>query len=104
MRKVIVLVSALHLAGPAFAQPDRAPQAAPPKAEQPDATPTPEMCSALMGRHMEGQPPHGHSHGHDRMGPMTWQNGKPMTAAEIEKMHRECAVRMHNPAAPATPR
>lgn len=54
MRKIIILFSALLLAGPAFAQPDRAPQAAPPKAERPDATPTPETCSALMGRHMGG--------------------------------------------------
>ena len=103
MRKVmLVLASASLLAGPALAQPDRAPQAAPPKAERPDGTLTPEMCRALMRRHMGEQPPH--NHGHDRMGPMTWPNGKPLTAAELEKMHRECAARMHSPAAPATPK
>ena len=103
MRKaILVLVSASLLAGPAFAQQDRTPRGAPPKTERTDAAPTPEMCRALMSRHMEGRPPNGH--GHERMGPMTWPDGKPLTAAEMERMHRDCAAKMHNPASPPPPR
>ncbi|HVK41276.1 MAG TPA: hypothetical protein VM471_02255 [Phenylobacterium sp.] len=35
-----------------------------------------------------------HDHGREKTGAPTWPNGKPLSAAEMEKMHKTCAEMM----------
>lgn len=89
----IAAAAAALLAGPALAQGQHAQHHPPPAAAQdPTAAPTHEMCKSLMGRQMEGKAVH--DHGRDKTGAMTWPDGKPLTAAEMEKMHKACAEKM----------
>jgi hypothetical protein len=96
---VLALASVSLLAGPALAQQDHAQHHPAPAAAQADAAPTHEMCKSVMGRKMEGKPVH--DHGRDKTGAATWPNGKPLTAAEMEKMHKVCAEKMGKADAPA---
>lgn len=97
---ILTAAAALLLASPAFAQQDHS-------AHHPDATaapaasegtPTHEMCKSVMGRKMDGKP--AHDHGRDKTGAVTWPNGKPLSAAEMEKMHKTCAEKMLKADAP----
>jgi len=99
MRQVIpalAFAAAAVLAGPAFAQQDHAahhPAAgAATDAAESGPAPTHEMCKSVMGRKMDGKPVH--DHGRDKTGAVTWPNGQPLTAAEMEKMHKTCAEKM----------
>ncbi len=56
------------------------------------ADPTHEQCKAVMGNKMDNKQPH--DHGRDKTGMMTWPNGKPLTKAEMDKMHEKCAAKM----------
>lgn len=58
---------------------------------------THEMCKAVMGPKMDGKAVH--DHGRDKTGAATWPNGKPLTAAEMEAMHKQCADKMEEKAA-----
>lgn len=101
MRPLVFAAAAtLLLAGPAFAQQDHA-------AHHPDASAAPaaseeapshEMCKSVMGRKMDGKPVH--DHGRDKSGAVTWPSGKPLSAAEMEKMHKTCAEKMQKADAP----
>lgn len=57
-----------------------------------DATPTHEMCKAVMGKQMDPRAVHEHSR--EKSGVAMWPNGKPPSEAEMEKMHKACAERM----------
>jgi hypothetical protein len=99
MRTLLVLTAAAALAAaPAFAQQplktDPAPggpaaSAAPSGTETP---PTHEMCKTVMGAKMDAK--HPHDHGRDKTGAPTWPNGKPLSKAEMDKMHQQCAARL----------
>lgn len=103
MRTFLIAVTAAVAlaAGPSFAQPDHAAHHPAPAAPAttaadakaaPDAAPTHEMCMAVMGKQMDAKPVHEHSR--DKSGIATWPNGKPLTKAEMEKMHKACAEKM----------
>lgn len=90
MRQMLFAAVALATcaAGPVFAQQDHAGH----HPDQAAAVPTHEMCKSVMGKKMDGKP--GHDHGRDKTGAPTWPNGKPLSAAEMEKMHKTCAEMM----------
>jgi hypothetical protein len=93
MRRLFLsLAAASMLAGPALAQQDHAAHHPAAAEAQAQATPTHEMCQSVMGRQMAGKPVH--DHGRDKTGAATWPNGKPLTAAEMEAMHKKCAEKM----------
>jgi len=84
----IASIFALSASGVALAQDDHA-------AHHPNdaaATPTHEMCKSVMGKAMDPKAPH--DHGRDKTGAPTWPNGKPLTKAEMEQMHKTCADKM----------
>ena len=88
MRRLLIATLALGAMSvtPALAEP-----AAPPSAAKAD-TPTHEMCKSVMGRKMEPRQPH--DHGRDKTGAATWPNRKPLTKAEMTRMHEQCAKKM----------
>lgn len=86
---ILSAAAATLLTGPALAQDRHAGHHPAPAA---DASPTHEMCKSVMGRQMDGKP--GHDHGRDKTGAATWPNGKPLTPAEMKKMHEVCAEKM----------
>ncbi|KRA64909.1 hypothetical protein ASD89_19640 [Caulobacter sp. Root656] len=90
MRRTFIVVTALAAlaAGPALARQDHAEH----HPDQAAPAPTHEMCKSVMGKQMDGKP--GHDHGRDETGAPTWPNGKPVSAAEMEKMHKTCAEMM----------
>lgn len=89
---IIFAISAAFGAGPAFAQSDHSAHHPPAKAAEADAAPTHEMCKSVMGRKMDGKP--AHDHGRDKTGVPTSPTAKPLSAAEMEKMHKTCAEMM----------
>jgi hypothetical protein len=93
MRTLIITLAAaaLLVAGPGLAQPKSA--AAPPAPQaSTDTAPTHEMCKAVMGTKMDAKQPH--DHGRDKTGAPTFPNGKPLTKAEMEKMHKQCEAKL----------
>lgn len=96
MRTLIIAATFAALAGgPALAQDAHAghhPAPAATPAQDPAPGPTHEVCKSVMGRQMEGKAVH--DHGRDKTGAVTWPNGKPLTAAEMENMHQKCAEKM----------
>lgn len=100
MRPLVFAAAALLIAGPAFAQQDHKAHHpdAPAAATASEATATHEMCKSVMGKKMDGKPVH--DHGRDKTGAVTWPNGKPLSAAEMEKMHKTCAEKMQKADAP----
>lgn len=62
------------------------------------AEPTHEMCKSMMGRKMDGKAMHDHSaeKGAARP-PLT----KPLSKAEMDRMHAKCAARMAAESEPA---
>lgn len=55
-------------------------------------TPTHEMCKSVMGHKMDARQPH--DHGRDKTGAATWPHGKPLTKAEMQRMHEKCAKKI----------
>ena len=99
---VIAAALAALAAGPALAQDPHAghhPAPAAGAAQDPTTAPTHEMCKSVMGRQMHGKD--AHDHGRDKTGAVTLPNGKPLSAAEMEKMHKVCAEKMKSAEAPA---
>jgi len=101
MRQIFIPLAAVAAlaAGPSLAQQaypaHHAETAAAPAAESkatPDAAPTHEMCKAMMGKQMD--PKAVHEHSREKGGPVMWPNGKPLTKAEMQKMHQQCAAKM----------
>jgi hypothetical protein len=86
----ILASAALLTAGSALAQ--QKPTPAPSPQASTDAAPTHEMCKAVMGSKMDAKQPH--DHGRDKTGAPTFPNGKPLTKAEMEKMHKQCAAKL----------
>jgi hypothetical protein len=72
------------VAGPAFGQP--AAPVAPPASDQAAMH---EKCKATMGARMDAKRPHEHSA--DKQGISGHPRGVPLTKAEMEKMHEQCA-------------
>lgn len=89
---------ALLAAAPAFADDSHHPgDPAPATTPVPDAAPPAdakmrEMCMAMMGDRMDPKAPM-------TMGAMTGPDGKPMSMADMEAMHKKCAAMM-----PMTPK
>ncbi|HEY9236307.1 MAG TPA: hypothetical protein VIP08_14890 [Phenylobacterium sp.] len=97
MRPLMFVVAAAALfTSPAYAQEDHATHQPAAAAEAP--APTHETCRAVMGRQMDGKAVH--DHGREKTGAMTWPNGKPLTAAEMERMHKVCAAKLQQTEAP----
>ncbi len=97
--------AALLLAAPALAQDphhpaDPAAAAPAPAAPLTDAQ-MHDMCKAVMGDQMAPRAPH--DHGRDKTGAPTWPGGKPLTKAEMEAMHKQCAAMMAQAGAPTAP-
>lgn len=88
--RLVLPLAALLIAAPAFAQP--AAPAAKSDAAKSDVAAMHERCRAVMGSRMD--PTHPHDHMRDKQGMMTWPNGKAPTAAEMQKMHEQCAAMM----------
>lgn len=100
-RSFLIAVAAALVASPGLAQDQHSAHhpegGAPPEAKAtPDVAPTHEMCQAVMGRKMA--PKAVHEHSREKSGVAMWPNGKPLTKAEMEKMHKACADKMAQPA------
>ena len=91
---ILALAAAATITSPVYAAQDHA--AHHPPAPKADAAggPTHEMCKSVMSREMAGKPVH--DHGRDKTGAPTSPNGKPLTSAEMEAMHKTCAARMQS--------
>jgi len=84
----LAAVVAFSVSGLAFAQDDHSAH------HQDKAAPAPthEQCKAVIGKAMDPKAPHDHAR--DKTGAPTWPNGKPLTQAEMEQMHKTCAEKM----------
>lgn len=93
MRPLIIAIAALSLAGAgqSFAQAGQAATAAPVYAANP-AKPTHEECKAVMGHKMD--PAVAHDHGSMKGVPTATPHRKPLSKAQMERMHAKCAARM----------
>lgn len=96
MRTLFVAIAALGLAaaGQAYAQPEHAGHKA--AAEETvsvkdPANPTHEECKSVMGRKMDGHVMHDHASMKGTPGVAT---KKPLSKAEMDKMHGKCAAKM----------
>lgn len=90
-------LAAALLAAPALAQPGQdAHHPAPAAADQAAMH---ERCKAIMGSKMDARHPHEHSA--DKQGITAHPKGVKPTAAEMEKMHKQCAAMMAKADAPA---
>jgi hypothetical protein len=93
MKTVLIALAAAALAaGPGLAQPAHPEHHPATAAATPEAAPTHEMCKAVMGKKMD--PKAVHEHSREKGGPVMWPNGKPLTKAEMQKMHERCAAKM----------
>lgn len=96
MRTLFVAIATLGLAaaGQSFAQPEHAGHQAAAEATvsvKDPANPTHEECKSVMGHKMEGRVMHDHASMKGTPGVMT---KKPLSKAEMEKMHGKCAAKM----------
>lgn len=57
------------------------------------------MCKTEMAKKMD--PKAVHEHSREKNGMAMWPNGKPLTKAEMAKMHEKCAAMMAMPMAAA---
>ena len=96
MRTLFVALATLGLAaaGPSFAQQGHADHKA--AAEETvsvkdPANPTHDECKSVMGRKMDGQVMHDHTSMKGTPGVAT---KKPLSKADMEKMHGKCAAKM----------
>jgi predicted alpha/beta hydrolase family esterase len=53
-----------------------------------------QMCMGVMGKQMANKSVHEHSR--EKSGIAVWPNGKPLTKAEMAKMHARCAEMMED--------
>ena len=96
MRTLFVAIATLGLAaaGQSYAQPEHGEHKAAAEATvsvTDPANPTHEECMSVMGRKMDGRVMHDHSAEKGAPKPPV---RKPLTKAEMEKMHGKCAARM----------
>jgi len=93
MRALILAVAAVSLsAGVASAQSQPATQPTAPIVVADPVAPTHEECKAVMGRKMD--PVVTHDHGAMKGAPTAAAHRKPLSAAQMEKMHQSCAAKM----------
>jgi hypothetical protein len=90
-RLFLTAAAVLALAAPAFAEQEHAEHHAALAAAD-SSSPSHEMCKSVMGRKMDGKAMHDHSR--DKTAAPTWPGGKPLSAAEMEQMHKTCAAKM----------
>jgi len=96
MRTLFVAIAALGLAaaGQAYAQPEHAGHkaaAGETVSVKDPANPTHEECKSVMGRKMDGHVMHDHASMKGTPGVAT---KKPLSKAEMDKMHGKCAAKM----------
>lgn len=96
MRAICITLAALALAGagPSFAQAEHAEHHAATAADP--ANPTHEQCKAVMGHKMD--PVATHDHAAMKGAPTANPHLKPLSDADMEKMHAACAAKMAKPA------
>ena len=87
--QLVALAAFAFVAYPAMAQEDHAAHHPPTEAAQ---TPTHEQCKSVMGHKMDNRQPHDHAR--DKTGMFAAPNGKPLSEAEMKKMHEKCAAKM----------
>jgi hypothetical protein len=90
-------LAAALLAGPALAQPGHDEHHPAPAVA--DQAAMHDRCKTMMGSKMDAKHPHEHSA--DKQGVTTHAKGVKPTAAEMEKMHKQCAAMMAKAEAPA---
>jgi len=96
MRTLLVAIATLGLAaaGQAYAQPghaDHKAAAGEAVSVKDPANPTHEECKSVMGHKMEGRAMHDHSAEKGAPQPPV---KKPLSKAEMDKMHGKCAAKM----------
>ncbi|WP_293678858.1 hypothetical protein [uncultured Phenylobacterium sp.] len=96
MRTLFVAIATLGLAaaGQSYAQPEHAGHAAAAEATvsvKDPANPSHEECKRVMGHKMEGRVMHDHASMKGTPGVMKM---KPLSKAEMDKMHGKCAAKM----------
>ena len=100
---ITITAAAAIVAGPGFARETHAAAlAATPAAhsmEGMDPAAMHAMCKTEMRRKMD--PKSVHEHSREKGGMAMWPNGKPLTKAEMAKMHKRCATVMAKPMAEA---
>lgn len=103
---IAITAAAAFVAGPGFAQEAHSAHAVAPGAasaahsmEGMDPAAMHRMCKAEMGKKMD--PKAVHEHSREKSGIAMWPNGKPLTKAEMAKMHERCAAMMAMPMAEA---
>lgn len=97
---IALTAAAALVAGPGLAQDDHGKMAAAAhNMEGMDPAAMHEMCKTEMGRKMN--PKMVHEHSREKSGIAMWPNGKPLTKAEMAKMHEKCAAMMAMPMAAA---
>ncbi|MFN3512347.1 MAG: hypothetical protein ACK41C_04850 [Phenylobacterium sp.] len=95
MRMLLIAAAAGFLAaGPGFARQD---PAASTTTSAEDA-PSHETCKAVMGRKMDGKARHDHAR--DKTGSAQRSKTRPLTEAEMARMHEQCAEKMRAAEAP----
>lgn len=107
MRSTILIAlaaAAALVAGPVLAQEYHSAHHPAPDATPAAAAPAPggmegmsqadmhKMCMGVMGKDMA--PKAVHEHSREKSGIAMWPNGKPLTMAEMEAMHKKCAGMM----------
>src|SRR4051812_40060024 len=91
MRLILALAAAAAFAGgSALAQADHATHH--PTEQAAAATPTHEDCMAVMGHKMDARQVHDHAR--DKTGMIASPQSKPLSEAEMQKMHEKCAAKM----------
>lgn len=89
---MIAAVLGLAAAAPAHAQPEHAAHAVQDTVSVKDpANPTHEECKSVMGRKMDGRVVHDHM---GMKGHPGARRVKPLTKAEMDKMHGKCAAKL----------
>lgn len=93
MRTLILALAAVAVsAGGALAQPTPGARPAEPLVVADPAAPTHEECKSVMGRKMD--PVVTHDHGAMKGAPTAAAHRKPLSAAQMSKMHEACAAKM----------
>jgi len=93
MRTLILALAAVALsAGAGMAEPTPTSQPAGPLVVADPAAPTHEECKAVMGRKMD--PVVTHDHGAMKGAPTAAAHHKPLSATQMEAMHKTCAAKM----------
>lgn len=106
MRTLLIAIATLGLAtaGQSFAQPAHSDHKAAGDATvlvKDHTNPTHEECKAVMGRKMDGRVMHDHA---SMKGTPGVTRMKPLSKAEMDKMHGKCAAKMGAARADAPPK